>query len=77
MIDKAAGMSRDYRVRMMTGGYGGGSMRSMHGGMGENERGYGTTIGGGISKASYRKEGHTKYAKEKGKTFRNRYQVQT
>ena len=76
MIEKAAGMSRDYRAKTMTGGYGGDSIRSMHGGMGGNERGYGTTSGVGTSEAAYGNEGHTKYAKEKGKTFRNRYQVQ-
>ena len=52
-------------------------MRSMHGGMDENERGYGTTIGKGTSEVYYGKEGHTKPGKEGGKTFRNRYQRQS
>ena len=77
MIEKAAGMSRDYRAKMMTGGYGGGSMRSMHEGMDENEQRYGTIMGGRTSDKSYRKEGHTKSGKEGGKTFRNRYQRQS
>ena len=39
MNEKVARMSRSYGAKMMTGGYGGGSMWSMHGGMDENEQG--------------------------------------
>ena len=62
---------------MMTGGYGGGSMWSMHGGMDENERGYGTKIGGGTSNVYYGNEGYTETGKEGGKTFLNRYRKQS
>ena len=59
---------------MMTGGYGGGSMRSMHGGTEENEQGYGTKTSGGTNHVYHRNKGYTKGRDEDGKMFNNHYQ---